>query len=131
MAEVTILQIIVTGILCTVLALTIKRQSPEIALLITIASSVLLFILILPELAYAMGVLTHLGEMLDGGARYVGLVLRVIGVVYMAELGASVCTDAGESAIATKIDMAGRIIILVMAMPIIIDILAILTGLLP
>jgi stage III sporulation protein AD len=126
-----VLQIIATGILCAVLALTIKKQSPEIALLITIAASVLLFIMVLPELTYAVGVLSHMGEMLDGGARYVGLVLRVIGVAYMVELGASVCTDAGESAIAAKIDMAGRLLILVMAMPVLIDILGIVTGLLP
>ncbi|MCL2203076.1 MAG: stage III sporulation protein AD [Defluviitaleaceae bacterium] len=127
----TILQIIATGILCAVLALTIKKQSPEIALLITIAASVLLFVMVLPELAYAIGVFTQLGEMLEGGARYVGLVLRVIGIAYMAELGASVCMDAGESAIAAKIDMAGRLIILVMAMPIVIDIAGIVIGLLP
>jgi stage III sporulation protein AD len=126
-----ILQIIATGILCAVLALTIKKQSPEIALLITVASAVLLFIMVLPELAYAMGVFSQLGEMLDGGARYVGLVLRVIGVAYMAELGASVCADAGESAIAAKIDLAGRMVILVMAMPVVIDIVGIVTGLLP
>jgi len=113
-----------------VLALTLKKQNPEIALLITIASSVLLFLMILPELAIAMGALSQLGEMFEGGARYVSLVLRVIGVAYMAELGASVCTDAGESAIAMKIDMAGRVIILVMALPIIIDIVGIVTGLL-
>jgi stage III sporulation protein AD len=127
----TILQVIATGILCAVLALTIKKQSPEVALLITIASSVLLFIMVLPDLAYAIGVFNQIGEKLDGGFRYVGLVLRVIGVAYMAELGASVCTDAGESAIAAKIDLAGRLIILVMAMPVIIDIVNIILGLLP
>ena len=126
----SIIQIIATGILCAVLALTLRKQNPEIALLISIASGALLFFMILPELAYAVGVLSHLGEMFDGGMRYVSLVLRVIGVAYMTELGASVCTDAGETAIAAKIDMAGRLIILVMAIPIIIDIISITTGLL-
>jgi len=126
-----ILQVVATGILCAVLALTVKKQRPEIALLITIASGVLLFVMVLPELAYAVGVFTQLGEMVDGGFRYVGLVLRVIGVAYMAELGASVCMDAGESAIAAKVDMAGRLIIMVMAMPIVIDIAGIITGLMP
>jgi stage III sporulation protein AD len=126
-----IIQVITAGILCAVLALTVKKQRPEIALLITIASGVLLFIMVLPELAYAVGVFTQLSELMDGGFRYVGLVLRVIGVAYMAELGASVCTDAGESAIAAKIDLAGRLIIIVMAMPIVIDIVSIVIGLLP
>jgi len=126
-----ILQIIATGVLCAVLVLTIKKQSPDIALLVTLASSLLLFFMILPELTYAIGVLTQLGDMLGSGARYVSLILRVLGVAYMTELGAAVCTDAGETAIAAKIDMAGRLIILVMAMPIIIDIISMVSGLLP
>ena len=127
----TILPLIATGILCAVLALTIKKHRPEIALLITLASGVLLFVMVLPELAYAVGVFSQLGEQLEGGAQYIGLILRVVGVAYMAELGASVCADAGESAIAAKIDLAGRVVILVMALPIILDIAAIVLGLLP
>jgi stage III sporulation protein AD len=62
---------------------------------------------------------------------YTVLALRVIGVAYMAELGANVCTDANETAIAAKIDLAGRVIILVMAMPVVIDIVRVITGLMP
>jgi stage III sporulation protein AD len=127
----TILQVIIVGVLSAVLVLTVKRQSPEIALLITIAASVLIFIMVLPGLAYSIGVLTHIGDLLDGGSRYVGLTLRVIGVAYMAELGASVCADAGENAIAAKIDLAGRLIILVMAMPVVAEIIQLIVGLLP
>jgi len=126
----TILQLIATGILCAVLALTVKKHRPEIALVITLASGVLLFLMILPELRFAVDVFTQLGDMLDGGAAYIGLVLRVIGVAYMVELGASVCADAGESAIAAKIDLAGRVVIMVMAMPIVLEIASIVLGLL-
>jgi len=126
-----IFQVIAVGILAAVISITIKKQSPEIAILITITASVLIFLMVLPMLTQAVHMVNHIGEMADGHAAYVGLTLRVIGIAYMAELGASVCKDAGETAIATKIDMAGRVIILVMAMPIIIDILRVITGLLP
>ena len=126
-----IFQIIAVGILAAVIGITIKKQSPEIALLITITASVLIFLMVLPMLTEAVHIVNYLGNLAEGQAAYVNLALRVIGVAYMAELGASVCNDAGESAIAAKIDLAGRVIILVMAMPIIIDILRIVTGLLP
>jgi len=126
-----IIQVVAVGILSAVLAITVKRQSPEFALMITIAASVLIFFMIMPLLAEAIGIFTRLGEMLDGGMRYVGLALRVVGVAYMAELGASVCLDAGESAIATKIDLAGRVIILVLATPVIVEIVSVIMGLLP
>jgi len=126
-----IFQIVAVGIMGAVLSITIKKQSPEIALLITITASVLIFLMVLPMLTEAVHIVTLLGELADGQAAYVGLALRVIGVAYMTELGASVCKDADETAIAAKIDLAGRVIILVMAMPIIMDILRIITGLLP
>ncbi|MCL2528130.1 MAG: stage III sporulation AC/AD family protein [Defluviitaleaceae bacterium] len=126
-----IFQIVATGVISAILAITIKQQSPEIALVITIAASILIFIMILPMLTQAIGVLTNVGAMLDGGAQYVSLALRVIGVAYMAELGASVCTDAGESAIAAKIDLGGRVIIMVLAMPVVVDIVTTVVGLLP
>jgi len=127
---VSIFQIVAVGILGAVLAITIKKQSPEIAVLITITASVLIFLMVLPMLTEAVEIVNHIGNLADGQAAYIGLAIRVIGVAYMAELGASVCNDAGETAIATKVDMAGRIIIMVMAMPIIMDILRILTRLL-
>ena len=126
-----IFQVVATGVLSAVLAITIKKQCPEIALIITIAASVLIFLMILPMLAQAVGVLTNVGAMLDGGMQYVSLALRVIGVAYMAELGASVCADAGETAIAAKIDLGGRVIIMVLAMPIVVDIIGVVLGLLP
>jgi stage III sporulation protein AD len=69
--------------------------------------------------------------MLNGGMPYVSVAVKVIGVAYMAELGASVCTDAGESAIAAKIELAGRVMLLVLAMPVLMDLLNIILGLIP
>jgi len=126
-----IFQVVATGVLGAVLAITIKKQSPEIALIITIASSVLIFLMVLPMLTEVVGVLSRVGEMLDGGMQYVSLAFRVIGVAYIAELGASVCADAGETAIAAKIDLGGRVIIMVLAMPVVIDIVSTVLAILP
>jgi len=126
-----IFQIVATGVLCAVLAIIVKQQSPGIAIIITIAASVLIFLMVLPLLTQAVGVLGNIGAMLDGGFEYISLAIRVIGVAYMAELGSSVCSDAGESAIATKIDLGGRVIIMVMAMPVIVDIVGSVVGLMP
>ena len=126
-----IFQVVATGVLCAVLAITIKKQSPEIALIITIASSVLIFLMVLPMLTEVVGVLSQVGGLLEGGMQYVSLAFRVIGVAYMAELGASVCADAGESAIAAKIDLGGRVTIMVLAMPVVVEIVGIVLGLMP
>jgi len=126
-----IFQIVATGVLCTVLIVTIKKQSPDIALIITIAASVLIFMTVLPILGEVIGAMSRVGAMMDGGMQYVALALRVVGVAYMAQLGADVCADAGETAIAAKIDLGGRVIIMVLAMPVVVDIVGIIMGLMP
>jgi len=114
-----------------VLAVLMKNYNPALAVLISLAAGVIIFLMILPMFADTIGFVRYLGEMADGIGAYTSLALRVIGVAYIAELGASVCSDANESAIAAKIELAGRVIILVMAMPVIVDIVRIVTGLLP
>jgi stage III sporulation protein AD len=126
-----IVQVVAAGVLCAVLALTVKKQSPEIALMVTIAAAGVIFFMILPMLAEAVGMLRHVGTLLDGGQNYVALAIKVIGVAYLAELGASVCLDAGESAIAAKIELAGRAVILVLATPVILDVANVILGLMP
>jgi len=127
----SIFQIVIIGIIAAVLAVLIKSYNPALAVLISLAAGVIMFLMILPMFADAIGFVKYLGEMADGVGVYTSLALRVIGVAYIAELGASVCADANETAIAAKIELGGRIIILVMAMPVIVDIVRIVTGLLP
>lgn len=127
----SIFQIILIGILGTVLAILIKKHNPTMAVVISLATGVLIFLTVLPLMAEAVGFIRHLGNLAGGLGAYVTLALRVIGVAYIAELGASVCNDANETAIAAKIDLGARVIILVMAMPVVVDIVRIVTGLLP
>ncbi|MCL1863632.1 MAG: hypothetical protein FWF78_08705 [Defluviitaleaceae bacterium] len=126
-----IFQIVIIGVLAVVLALFMKNYNPAISLLISLAAGVLIFLMVLPLMAEALGFVRHLGDMAEGFGAYTALAIRVIGVAYIVEFGTSVCNDANETAIAAKIDLAGRVIILIMAMPVIVDIVRIVTGLLP
>ena len=126
-----ILQVVAVGVLSAVLALTLKKQSPEIALVITLAASVLILFMVWPLLTTAVGVVQNLGAQLDGAVRYVGLVLQIVGITYVAELGAQVCADAGETAIASKIEMAGKIIIMAVAAPVLLEVLQMILSIMP
>jgi len=125
----SIFQVVSVGILGVVLTIVLKKQHPEYAILLALVCGVVILLMVLPMLGEAIGFMRHLSNLADGLGEYTGLALRVIGVAYMAEIGSSVCADANESAIAAKIDLAGRVIILVMALPVIADIISVVTGL--
>jgi stage III sporulation protein AD len=120
-----IFQVVIIGVLGVVLAILMKGYNPALSLILSLATGVIIFLMVVPMLANALGFVRHLGDMADGLGVYTTLAVRVIGVAYIAEMGASVCNDANESAIAAKIDLAGRLIILVMAMPVSVDIVRI------
>jgi stage III sporulation protein AD len=49
---------------------------------------------------------------------YVETILKIIGIAYIAEFAAQITKDAGQGAIASKIELGGKILILAMAIPI-------------
>ncbi|MDF2501614.1 MAG: stage sporulation protein, partial [Anaerosporomusa subterranea] len=62
---------------------------------------------------------------------YLNTILKIIGIAYITEFGSQVCRDAGEGAVAGKIEFAGKILIMVMAIPIIALVLDTITRLIP
>ena len=63
--------------------------------------------------------------------RSVVSVLKITGIAYIAEFGAEICRDAGEGAIAAKIEMAGKVIIIALAVPIITSLLDLVLKIMP
>jgi stage III sporulation protein AD len=54
---------------------------------------------------------------------YISVILKIVGIAYVAEFGAQLCVDAGESAIASKIELSAKVIIMFMASPILMALL--------
>ena len=62
---------------------------------------------------------------------YFSTLLKIIGIAYIAEFGAEVCRDAGEGAIASKVELAGKVIIIILAVPIITSLLDLIISVMP
>jgi len=122
-----IMQIVAVGIIAGVLSLTIKKQVPEIAILISIAAAVLIFFMLLPMIAAIFGVLGNISGRISGDMGFIGTLLQVTGIAYIAEFGSQVCKDAGEGAVAAKIELAGKVLIMAASTPIIMALLNLIT----
>ena len=122
-----IMQIVAAGIIAGVLSITVKKQAPEIALLISLAAAVLIFFMILPKISAVFGVLENISAGIRGDMGFIGTLLQVTGIAYIAEFGSQVCKDAGEGAIAAKIELAGKVLIMAASTPIIMALLNLIT----
>ncbi|MCK8826637.1 stage III sporulation protein AD [Natroniella acetigena] len=90
-----------------------------------------MFILMVDRIAVIVDVMRRLADEANIDLVYVNTILKVIGIAYIAEFGAQICRDAGENIIASKIEFAGKIMIMVLGVPIMISILESILQLLP
>ena len=119
------------GIVVTILVILLREQRPELALLLSLSAGVLIFFLILGRIAVVFNLLEQLAFRADIDFFYLNTVLRIVAIAYIAQFGSQICRDAGEGAIASKIELAGKIMIMLLAIPLLLVILDSVLRLLP
>jgi len=117
-----IVQITIVGIVSAVFALMLKKDNPQFALLVTIAASTLILLTALPWLGNILPMVDRIAGMTSGGA-HITTILKMLGIAYAAEFGAQICIDAGETAIASKIEIAGKLLMTAIAAPVTLSLL--------
>lgn len=126
-----ILKIVGVGIVATVLSVILRQQKPEFAVQISIVTGVIILSFVLDELSYVVKVLEDLSKRADLDSVYFSIVLKVVGIAYIAEFGSQVSKDAGESSIASKIELGAKVIIMMMSIPILMSILDLIIKIIP
>ena len=100
-------------------AMTVRAYRPELALQIGVAAGIVILIYAIEELS---GAYTSLGEyikLFGLSGEYFPAMLKITGIVYIMQFAADVCRDAGEGAIAGKVELAGRAMVIAVCVPMI------------
>ncbi len=126
-----IIQIVGLGFVVILLTLIIRQHKPEIAVQLGLMLAVFIFLMVLSKIQVIINVFQDLAAKANISQMYLNTILKIIGIAYITEFGSQVCRDAGESAVAGKIEFAGKILIMVMAIPIIALVLDTITRLIP
>ncbi len=126
-----ILQIVGIGIIAVILIITLKAQKPEIAVQISIVTGIVIFLLIASKLSAVIQLINSFAQKANINTAYISTLLKIIGIAYIVEFGSEVCRDAGESSVATKIELAGKVTIVLLAVPIITSLLDLIINLMP
>lgn len=125
-----IVQIISIGIIATIMSLTVGKQDGTWSFYIRFATALILMIFIVSQLKGVFDTATRLGERASINSAYLEIVFKIIGIAYISEFGAQLCKDAGEGAIASKIEFAGKVMILAISAPVILALMDLITNML-
>ncbi len=116
----------VTGVILTAL---LRSYKPELAVPAVLCTSLMLLYYVLESLRYGFLYIEDLYGKLSYGKEYFPIILKVLAIAYAAEFTSALCADAGENAIASKIQLAGKISIFLAAIPVFTSLLRLLESL--
>ena len=112
-----IFTIVGLAVLGVTLAVTVRSFRPELSLLIGVSTGIVVLLSVVGELTGVIDTLRTVAQQYGVDDGYLGVLLKIIGVAYLAQFGVQICRDAGESAAAAEVELAGRILILSAALP--------------
>ena len=126
-----IAQIVGLALVTTILLLILRQERPVMAVLLSMVFSIMIFTMMMGKMASILGVMEELTKRAHINYFFLATILKIMGVAYLGEFAAVICEDAGEKAVARKVEFASKIIIAVLALPIMIAILESLMDLMP
>ncbi|WP_174269867.1 stage III sporulation protein AD [Bacillus methanolicus] len=113
-----IIKIAGIALIATFLALIVKEQKPNFAFLLIVFVGCTIFLFLVDKINEIIHMIEKIAVNANVNLIYVETILKIIGIAYIAEFAAQISKDAGQGAIASKIELAGKILILAMAIPI-------------
>lgn len=123
MIPLEILQTVGIGVLATILVIVIRQYRPEIALQLSLVVGLIIFLLVLGQIRPIIDVIEQLSSQANINLVYLGTILKIVAIAYITEFGAQICRDADVGIIASKIELAGKVLITVLAIPILVAIM--------
>ncbi len=111
------------ALIVTVLLIIIRKEKPEMAVILGIGAAAAIFSVLLKNISQIITVFESLALKSQFNLDYLKLMIKILGLAYLAGFGAQICKDAGEGSMAAKIELAGKIVILSLGIPVMVGLL--------
>ena len=124
-----ITKIIAIAFIAIFIILLLKQYKPEYAIQISIVAGIIILFFSISKLEIIIDLLKRLSNKINIDINFLGILLKITGIAYLSEFACNICKDAGETAIASKVELAGRILIVAISIPVISTLLETMLGL--
>lgn len=126
-----IVKIIGVGLTALIIIIVLKQYKPEFTVYVSIIAGAIILFMVISKLYAIVALLTNLSNKTGVGSEFLKILLKITGIAILTEFAVSICKDSGETAIASKIDLGGKIIIVSISIPIITALLELIISILP
>ena len=126
-----IVKVIGIGLTALIIIIILKQYKPEFTIYVSIIAGAIILFMLFNKLAGIVSSLTNLSNKIGIENEFLKILLKITGIAILTEFAVSICKDSGETAIASKIDLGGKIIIVSISIPIITALLELILQILP
>lgn len=105
------------GLVAAAAAVLLRQYKPEYAMLLSLAAAGIFFTWILTGIVPVLSTMRGMVEQTSYSMEALRILMKCLGICYLCEIAGQICKEAGQGAIASKIELAGRISVLVLCLP--------------
>lgn len=116
-------KVAVIGVIAIFLAMTVKKDKQEFAMLIILGACLIILSLALSKIEGILDVIHTVERYLGNNSVYISILLKMIGITYVAEFSSNLCRDAGFGAVGNQIEFFGKVMILAVSVPILMSLI--------
>lgn len=114
-----LLKIVGIGLISAVCAIILKQIKPEFSLIVSMVGGILILIEVVDLFTNVLTTFENLSQLTGVDKELFSVVLKIIGIGYLTSFTTSLCNDAGMSSIGEKVMLGGKVVIMVVSLPII------------
>ena len=125
-----IFQLVGIAFVTAVAAIILKSTKPELAFAVTVAGSIILLLYVFELFRGSVSIFNDIASATGINVSLIKILLKMIGIGYLVEFSAGILTDFGQNSLADKLVFCGKILVLVLAIPILESVLSLIVDLL-
>lgn len=118
-----IVKVVAFAFIALTIVLILRKENGTLAIQVSTVVGTLIFLFMVSKITAVLQLVQQLALKANIDYVYINTVFKILGISYLASFCAEICRDAGESSIASKVEFAGKIFILVLAIPILMAVL--------
>ncbi len=123
-----LVKIIGVAFITAISAILLKTTKPELSMALTITGVIVILLFLTDELKTTLSALQGIAQNSGMSNGLIKILLKIVGVGYIAEFSAGILNDFGSQAIADKVVLGSKIVIVMLALPVFQSLLTLIGG---
>lgn len=113
------MKLVLCGVITAILVLILKDQQKGIASIVLLGGSLMILLLCMDDLKSIVALVEDMNQWMKMDRIYIKIMLKIVGIAYVCQFSSEICQDLGSQTIGKQIEMAGKLSVLIVSIPVI------------